>query len=579
MARQLVVMDFDRAGLHAVEVSVRRGGVRLLGSASAARPAGVSADDPEATGAWIRDVLDAARIRTRRMLVALPRDAAAVKRLQLPAVDADELPGMVGLAMQREMTFDAADAVIDFLPPAAPSARAAPAAGDQGDEGAALAAAGRSTILAAALPSTRLEAVRATVSAAGRTLDGVTLRSLGLAGLLARLAADAAGGVDAAEAAATADAAAAAGATGEQPTAPAVRSTAGRELVLDVGDRGLELVVLEDGGVRFARAIALPPAGGDPADRVRAILTEARRTWMSYRVAEDGDVSRAAVLGAPGVAEPVAEELHALLGVPVRRLDPRAAADADPGVADRVLESGGWPLVGLVLPEAEPRLDWTAPREAPDHRRIAVRRLGLVAALLGIVAAGAWTHARQELAGLRQELADVQERRREVAGDYARLQRDIARRLHLERWSAVDPAWIEHLAAIDSFMPPPGEVVLDGVSGSLAWRGVDYDRREREWSAPFELTFSIEGETASRTAAESIRGALVDADVYRVSSSGGDGRAGRRLPVGFAWRLGTRAVAPPAAAETVADAGDAARGGSANDGPNDAPDDDREATR
>ncbi|MHC4810821.1 MAG: hypothetical protein ACYTEV_10715, partial [Planctomycetota bacterium] len=384
------------------------------------------------------------------------------------------------------------------------------------------AAAPRTEVLAAAIPREGLEAVAATVAAAGRTLSGITLRSLGLAALMRRLE-------DAGEGAA------------------AAATAAGRELILDVGDRGLELLVLERGGLRFARAADLPPPAGDPAARVAAILTETRRTWMSYRVAEGADVARAAVLGPPALAEALVPELATVLGVPVRRLDPAPAAEVDPAVAARVLQSGGWPLVGLALTPPEQRLDWLHPRRTPDRRREAIRRGALVAVLVGILAGGAWSLARKELAGLRSELAALREQRSEVAGDYARLQRDIARRTHLRRWAEVDPAWLEHLARLEAAMPPTGDLVLDGVGGSLAWRGVDYDRRSREWSAPYELTFVIDGEAASRDAAESLRGAFVSTDLYRVSSTGSDGAAGRRLPVGFTWRLSTRAVAPPAA--------------------------------
>ena len=505
MARSQLVLEFDRSGLHAVEVVVGRGGVRVIGSATATRPVGVAVDDPRATGGWIREVLAEAGLRGRRVLVALPRDAAAVKHPVLPAADPAELPSMVALAVGRDLPFPADAAVLDFVPLAATVAVAAAAAERPAATNV------RTAVLAAAIPRERLEAVVATIAAAGRTLVGVTLRSLGSAALLQRLDA----------------------------------ASDGRELILDVGDRGLELLVLERGGLRFARAADLPPPSGDPAARVAAILTETRRTWLSYRMAEDADVSRAAILGPPALAEALVPELATLLGVPVRRLDPASAAEADTAIAARVLQSGGWPLVGLTLTAPEERLDWLHPRRVPDRRREAIRRGALVAVLLGILAGGAWSLARKELADLRGQLASLRQQRSEVAGDHARLQRDIARRTHLRKWAEVYSAWLEHLARFEAAMPPAGELVLDGIGGSLAWRGVDFDRRSRQWSAPYELTFVIDGEAASRAAAESLRGAFVSTDLYRVSSTGSDGAAGRRLPVGFTWRLSTRAASPP----------------------------------
>lgn len=521
MARR-IVLEFDRRGLHAVEAIPRRGGPVVHASITATRPVAIDPEDPAEYGAWIGETLTAGGLKASRVLVALSRDAVVAKRLRLPTTVEEELPGMVQLALAREMPFDPETAAIDFV--VVPSTEEAPTSTE---------------VLAVAAPDTALDAVRATVKAAGRRLAGVTLRSLGAA----RLAAFAGVGHPdrsgdehpvSSDDDATAERHGPAGVTGGDP-----------QLLVDVGDRSVEIVLLSGGMPRLVRGAEIP-TGLDDEQRSRVVTVETRRTWLAAAVSLDAELGGAIVLGPAGVAERLETELPSILHVPVSRVRPGDAVSPADDEARAGLDAGGWPLAALLRPLPSGRgLDLLRPRRVAAPRQTLVRRVGLVAVLVIVLGGIAFTMARQELETLRAELDELQGELAPLQNPIAELRRERVRRTHLNRWSQVDPGWLEHLAAIESRLPPPGDVVLDRISASLDFRGVRYDRRSKAWSSPFELGFAIEGECRDRVAAEAVRAAFVVDSAYSISSSGSDGRPGRRLPVRFTYGLRTGDVQPP----------------------------------
>jgi hypothetical protein len=183
-----------------------------------------------------------------------------LKRVRLPTVDARELPEMTRLALQRDLPFDADSAVIDFV---------------RVERGA-----GSTTVQAAAVPQAALAAARQAARSAGLGVERISLRGTGCAALLGSFDAGGQGGV----------------------------------LAVDIIGERVEFSVVVDGAVRFSRAGELPPAD-DPAQIADAAVTEARRTWMSYRIVEDADdVRRAVVFGDPRVSELVAGSIGEILG-------------------------------------------------------------------------------------------------------------------------------------------------------------------------------------------------------------------------------------------------------------------------
>jgi hypothetical protein len=333
-------------------------------------------------------------------------------------------------------------------------------------------------------------------------------------------------------------------------------------LGIDVVGEGVEFCVVADGSIRFSRAAEVP-APQDQLAMADAVVTEARRTWMSYRAAEDGSEAARAESGASGaidcalimgdrrVAEYAAEPLAQMLKIPVRVLRQHACIDVagdshpdGPAVEiDRV-----WPLAGLLL-ERElgvERIDFLKPRRAPDLAARTRQRRLLAAAALLVVGGGLWTAMRFDLRNLRDEVEGLALQRGANLDAYDRVNRDRYKLTHLKEWDSVQVDWLEHARFLAEVAPPPDKVVLDSWSGTLDFRGVTCDTRAQppRWAADHQTTIIIEGEARDRATADGFRELLTQNTIYTTSTTGADTRGGKRMPFGFTYRLRTRAPAP-----------------------------------
>lgn len=506
-----IAIDLVRRRLRAVQVAPARNGVRVARTLAAVAPESLDLDDPQATGEWIASELKHAKIPRGRATIVISREDVVLKRLVMPTDDVYELPGMVRLAMRRELPFDGEDAVVDFVTVATKE--------------------GETTVLAVAIPAGELENVRKTAKAAGLRPERITLRSMGTGALVRRL----------------------------QEVSPRGQETGGW-LAVDVTGNGVELCVVVDGAISFSRATAIAP-DEDDASLVDAVVTETKRSWMSYRIVGDTDaISRAVVTGPPDVARAVAEELRDMLAVPVEVL--REHPSVEPAGED---PAGTWPLVGLLL---EPRLggetiDFANPRQAPDRH---ARRRQAILAVVGLIllaAVGGFLFSQRELKDLERELAAVRSDINGLRDTHHRYEREFYRLAHLDRWDDFHVDWLAHLEYLRDRLPTtPDRLVLSEWSGSLRDPRVEYDGTpgpgREPWIAPREITVVVEGEAASRELADRFRAALVESKEYRVQPTGAETAGGRRLPAPsfpFNLTLRTNALDPtPADEETDDDA-------------------------
>jgi hypothetical protein len=396
---------------------------------------------------------------------------------------------MARLAMQRELPFDASEAVIDFLP-----------VKEDGTS---------TTVIAVAVPRGVMDATEQLLEAAGRTAQRVSLRALGASAL--------------------------AGSLGAEPTA----ST----LMVDVTGDSVEFCVVIDGAVRFSRAAEVGP--GLSASRLaETVTTETRRTWMSYRIVESAEeVSRALVIGDPEVAEQAARSIGDMLKVPCQVLD------YHPLVEDSGHPLGrAWPLAGLLLESVRgtPSIDFAHPRRAPDpgarRRRLTLGGVGAAIVLLVAVS----TIASVKLKGLRASASSLARQYQQMIPDRVRYKRDRYRLEHIERWQGVEVDWLEHLGVLTALAPATDQLVLDDFDGVLSFRGVRFDRRAG-WSSPREIKITIEGEARDRTTADAFRAKLVEEELYSANTPSPDAPGGRRLPFSFTYTLLTERGRPSGA--------------------------------
>lgn len=507
-ARNAIAIDWGRRRLRVAVGSVGRAGVRLQKTLAEPFPESLDAADAAAVGRWIRERLDAARIAPGKAIVALGREIVGIKRISLPTTEDEELPDMTRLAMQREVPFAAESAVIDFVPAERTGAGA--------------------TVLAVAAPAPAIEHVRRVADAAGLTIERITLRCMGVAALLRTLPVPEPTAVSEDQA---------------QQLARQKDEPAGA-LGIDITGDGVEFCIIVGRHIRFARAAEVP----QPQDLLSiadAVVTEARRTWMSYRIAEPNtDIRQAWLMGDGRVSEYASPSVQDILNIPSQALGRHPKIDAQGRELDHV-----WPLAGLLLePTTEsPMIDLASPRRAPDvGARTRQRRL-LAAGAAIVALLGAWTYIRHDLQSLDRSLQAANERVRKEFPDYNRYIRDTFRLEHLKNWQAADVDWLRHATYLSTIAPPPEKVVLDSWNGTLDFRGVMYDRKTHRWWPEESLTIVIDGEAKDRETADAFRGALVKNSIYTTTTTGGDSRSGKRLPFGFTYRLRTTEQSPPAA--------------------------------
>lgn len=486
-ARHAIAIDLGPRCLRALAGVWERDRLRVSHALCARVPDDVDGGDPKALGSWAGRALTEAGLGRGKATVVVPREHVVLKRLSLPTSEPRELPEMTRLALQRDLPFDPAQAVIDFV-----------FIGGGG---------GSTSVLAAAVPGPSLSAVRQSIRSAGRSAEHLALRTMGVTALL----------------------------RDERAV-----------LAVDITAEGVEFSVVADGMVRFCRAGELPPLD-DPDQVADAVVTEARRTWMSYRIATDSeDVRRAVVIGDRSVAEPAAAAIEQILNVETTRLTEHPLVDAAGARAAGDLGEL-WPLAGLLAAPSIrlATIDFADPTRAPDtssrKRQVVLGAAGLAV----VLAAAGFTLARRDLADLTQTAERLEAQRDMRRPQYLRYGRDLYKLTHLQQWESVDPQWLGHLDSIVTLAPGPDELVLDAWSGTLTFGGVKFDRKTNQFSAPSRLRITLEGEAADRATADAFRGRLVQTNAYRITTAGPDAASGRRLPFGFQYNLAAEPEAGP----------------------------------
>jgi len=478
--RETVAVEVARGQLRAVEISQASGGIRIRRVLVADRPSDIDLTDPEVLGGWIRAQLDSAGMSRRHVVWQIGREHVVVKRLSLPTVAEDELPDMTRYALTRDLPFDASNVIIDFVPMARSERE--------------------TTVLAAAVPGDAYDEQRALARHAGCRIMRVALRSLGTAALIQTDA----------------------------------RSSAERVLAIDLSRSRADFSIVDGAGVHFIRSAELTETS-TPEDVIASITTEAQRTWMSYRMADDSsDVARIELLGNGDLVRASHQALAKTLGRAIDIYHEHPLVTIDEDTPDQI-----WSLAGQLLATARglPTIDFASPRRPPD--RSAQRRKAMLATagILVLILLGAWTVTKRDLAALQRRVDAVQARNGELGREFARSRRDADQLTHLKYWLAVDEPWIDHAAYLSELAPEPSQIVLDDWAGGIDFRGVQYDRRAKTWSAPAMLSISVSGEARDRAVADAFRESLVRSERYLASSTGNDLRDGRRLAVGFTYTL------------------------------------------
>jgi len=439
--RSVLCMDWDERFLRILDVRLSRGRMRISKAVRAEVPEHVNVHDPASLSAFLKRTLGEHRIRTRRVIIDVPRQDVVLNQLSLPRGSADEMAAMVHVQAAKELPFTKEQAVIDY-------------AISREQKG------GLCEVWMAAVRTAVLDRYRQVIASAGLKLERVGLRPYAnVASLDAALLADQ------------------------------------RTLMVDIGPVMTEICVIENGRLVFSRAasVTVPadglladeertspgsraqPATGDEGipfleepvgrpDTMERLLIEVSRTVEAYRAMTPGAAVEQIVLaGATGANESVAERFTQRFGIPCR-IYRRPASLKWPGAEGS--EAVFSVVIGLAIGTTTEGLhyfDFLNPKEPEAAQRIRQRQRPILAATIALFVLAAGVVAYQPIARRKARIADLEMQKEFLNRDSEARELMLDQFKDYEAWQKTNVVWIDQLMRLGEAFPPNSRAYITKV--------------------------------------------------------------------------------------------------------------------
>ncbi len=387
-------LDWDERHLRALNVTLGRGGLQVRNAVSVPLPGGDLQRDDAAFGAWLRQTLAEHRIRSRRVILCVPRQEAMLTPLILPRATTDELSAMVNIQIGKELPFNKDQAVIDFA-----------VAGE--DE-----KASNCDIWVAAVRTNIIDRQVEVIKAAGLRLERIGLRPY--ANMLA--------------------------VNGDEPAT-------GRVLTVDIGASMTEINVIRDGRLAYSRAasVSIPPEGLTSDGVMDALLVEVGRTVEAYRATDPGSRMAAVVLaGTATIDAAVLAAFEKRFGAPARVFEPPKSLRwrAEPGTSAAPF-SADIGLAMSVTAEALTQFDFLSPKEPEAESRERVKRMPLVGVAAALFVAAAGVTAYWPLHSRDRAISDLTKQISSVDSDKKARDQLMAQLGEIRDWQTSNIVWLD----------------------------------------------------------------------------------------------------------------------------------------
>ena len=446
--KRIVAVDWDTRTLRIVHALLSKRGVKIDRLLSAPIPADLDLANPEQLGRHIRRVLDQEGIHTKHATVDIPRDQAILKTLSLPALSPDELAGMVGIQIAKELPFPASEAVIDFaVPPFAASATT-------------------SNVLVAAVRREVVQQYETTFEVAGLKLDRVGLRPYANTVAVCELL---------------------------------KHALPERVMFIDVRPSLTEIDVIHNGSLTFSRAasVMVPPDArghgerprfsivreGGPSEAlvpvdlgvgtphhmddteamIHSLVVEVTRSIEAYRASDAGaSIDHVVIAGDLGVEETLAEAVQKRLGITTELYNPAASFgwEPDEGAGASAFAS----TLGLVVGHSYDRalhFDFLHPKKRVSQTQERLKKAPLVAAVAVLfVAAGGIAFAKFT-APDRKTLAKIESSIQELEGKRADHKKFLEVMDRIREFDAEQHVWVDVLYDVLYVLPTNEELVIN----------------------------------------------------------------------------------------------------------------------
>src|SRR5579863_287241 len=414
-----LAIEWEHAHVCGVLAHVSPGRVRVTRTFVVSRPNASASGSGALQLDWLRPELAKLGIDGGQVLVALPRDEAIVKRIELPDVADEELPGMVRLQAGAKSSVALDELCLDFIP--LPKHSEVP---------------GRE-VLMATIPRQTLDEIVSVFQSAGLEAKVVGLTAAAVAEFVARaeLGAD--------------------------------NAAAGASLVVARHGNRVEISVLRRSHLLFSHSARLSDSA--TGQEAQAIVAEVSRALVALRgTAADVKIERAWTLVSAAEHEQLAESLHRRLSCEVKSLDPFAWIDKDASVADAVTDRSLFAgPIGMLLARSDarvPAVDFLSPRRPPVKRDTKRQRLVAVGAgagaLVVVLAAYQWWY-----------VSDQESQIRELTAKSGELDSQIKKGQPVEnaaalvmQWQADGEDWLDELVVLNKRMPATEKVYLKSLA-------------------------------------------------------------------------------------------------------------------
>jgi len=381
--------------------------------------------NPQQAGEWLHQEMSRLGIRAQQVLIALPREEAVVRRLEVPEVPENELCDLVRLQTSTRSSVPLDKLRLDFVPLPSTEAKI------------------ETIVLSATVPAEYVDRLQAVCEAAQLKLASVGLAPAAAAAVVDQL----------------------------EPAQDIDRNAAC--LLVNVRPSRLDMSIVQAGHLLTAHSVPFSDLNE------QALLSETSRFVAS--VPAFGDDSHLSHVWLSGE-----ENLSALSGPLVKRIGCGAASMIDPfsavGVDLETDESPQSPSehvvpIGLLLVQAglsKPTFDFLNPRKPPVKRDLRKLRLALAAAVVVLAVGLAYGTLQLQIGDLDQAVAAREAREEKLDGIIKQGQADVQSAAAISDWSKTNTNWLEQMLALDKALENERRVYL---------RDLHFERAPRDGGA------------------------------------------------------------------------------------------------
>lgn len=427
---KIIAIEWDRKELRLLAGSRRGTQIHVENAVAVAMPATAEGDNTTQVNATeaIGQALNKLRLAKGEAVLSVGRAHVELRTLQLPKVDADDLPDMVRFQALKQFAGLTESTPIDYvvLPENASSSE------------------DNLSILAVALNQAAQKEMQKQAADAGLEIQKVVLRPFAVAHLLSL-------------------------ADGELSKQ--------NLLMVDILGDEADLTIVEKGCVVFIRSVKLPST--DESVVGQWLVGEMRRTLMAAAGQRNGlKVDQVVVWAQQSVADSLSDRAAAQLQLPIQVIDPFNKVKMDDEAKKSLQDSGKsrfTPLLGVLIAEAagtKHDIDFMNPKRRPPKEKPIARYVLMATAAASVVLGGFYLYFSSHWA-LDAEIAALSAQSKDMDDMVQVAQQNTRRWKSVESFIDKEVNWLDEMERISNELPPASEVIIRDANFSLNSRGAN----------------------------------------------------------------------------------------------------------